>query len=117
MKISLRRAAAVCALAMPLALGTSGIAMADAYDAFDATAGPHGAVADVVHAGTGYGHGGYHGAFFEDHSVAGPDGASSEWTFATVGDDGEVTYVTVLDTAGPDGASSSFEASAGSHGW
>ena len=121
--ISFRRVAAACALAMPLALGTTGIAMADTYQAVDATAGPHGATSDVVHAATGhshghgYGHGGYHGAFFDLHSVAGPDGASSEWTYATFDENGDVTYVSVVDTAGPEGATSTFEGSAASHGW
>ena len=119
--ISFRRVAAACALAMPLALGTTGIAMADTYQAVDATAGPHGATSDVVHAATGhgwgYGHGGYHGAFYELHSIAGPDGASSEWTYATFDEDGDVTYVTVVDTAGPDGATSTFEHATGSQGW
>jgi hypothetical protein len=122
--ISFRRVAAACALAMPLALGTTGIAMADAYQAVDATAGPHGATSDVVHAATddgygygGYGHGGYHGAFYELHSIAGPEGATSEWTYATVDEDGEVTYISVVDTAGPDGATSSIEGAFGSSGW
>ncbi|HEX6347641.1 hypothetical protein [Umezawaea sp.] len=121
MKISLRRVVAACALAAPLALGTSGVALADAYEAYDASAGPDGASLDIVEA-AGHHHdyyGGFPGAggaLVEFHSVAGPDGVSSEWLYATVGEDGEVTYVQGQDTAGPDGATSTGVAAAGSDG-
>jgi hypothetical protein len=115
--ISLRRVAAACAVAMPLALGTTGIATADAYEAVDATAGPYGVSSDVLEAVGGYGYDGHHSSFVEIHSTAGPDGAGSEWTYATIGEDGEVTYVSGWDTAGPDGATSTFVEFADSHGW
>ncbi len=118
--VSLRRVVAACALAMPLALGTSGLALADTYEAYEASAGPDGASLDVFEASTGHHHGGFHhhdeATFAEYHSTAGPDGASVEWLYLVVDEDGEFTYVEGADTAGPEGASSTIMAATGLHG-
>jgi hypothetical protein len=92
---TIRRAIVAGALALPLTLGTAGIAFADiGYPDGNGTA-------DL--------------SFEETLSWAGPDGAGSDSTYANADGDGDATFEQDSATAGPDGATSdSVSASTGS---
>ncbi|EWC61271.1 hypothetical protein UO65_3422 [Actinokineospora spheciospongiae] len=113
--LSLRRMFVAGAIAIPLALGGAGTALADDYEAQESTAGPWGASSTYVAADTdndyGHHHHGYRyndndSTFVETNSVAGPGGAMSEYVVAVADDDGGVAYFRGQDVAGDQGASS-----------
>jgi len=114
--LSLRRMFVAGAIAVPLALGGAGTALADDYQAQESTAGPWGASTTQVAASTDNDHFGHHhgyrydddndSAFVETHSAAGPEGAMSEYVVAVADEDGGVAYFRGLDVAGDQGASS-----------
>jgi hypothetical protein len=83
---TIRRAMIAGALALPLTLGTAGIASADTGVTFE-----------------------------ESTSWAGSDGAGIDSTYSIAGSDGNTTFEQNSATAGPDGASSS-SVNAGTYG-
>ncbi|MCG8919229.1 hypothetical protein L6E12_25950 [Actinokineospora sp. PR83] len=117
--LSLRRMFVAGAIAVPLALGGAGTALADDYQAQESVAGPWGASTTQVAASTDndhFGHHHHHGyrhddddngsAFVGTHSAAGPEGAVSEYVIAVADEDGDVAYFRGEDVAGNGGASS-----------
>jgi hypothetical protein len=108
--LSLRRMFVVGAIAVPLAFGGAGTALADGFYGYDADAGPYGASEDYVLASAHsdhHHHWGFDAVYAEEHSTAGPEGAAVEWVFAVVNENGDVVYHWGLDTAGEQGVSSS----------
>lgn len=113
---TVRRAIVAGALALPLTLGTAGIASADtAYDADHSYAGVEGAgsyevnsfAGDHESGDNGDDTDGYGGAYFEESwSHAGPDHAVLEFTGSGANEYG-TTYMHERYTAGEDGAWSS----------
>jgi hypothetical protein len=109
--LSLRRVIVASAIALPLTMGSAGVALADGYHGHDATAGPDGVSDSHTSAVTGgyHGHHGhFHGgaAFAEVNSTTGPEGPSTEWIFAVASEDGGVVYYAGRETAGAQGVSS-----------
>lgn len=110
---TVRRAMVASALALPLTLGTAGIASADSgYGENESYAGAEGAgTSNVQSYAGGHGHHGHgydsFGAYFaESSSHAGPEGAIVEFTGASANAYG-TSYGNVTYAAGEDGAWSS----------
>jgi hypothetical protein len=108
---TIKRAVVASALALPLTLGTAGIASADTdYNENGSFAGSDGAgsysvsaQADGNHEG---GNGGDGTSFEESSNFAGPDGAFSEYTRANADGDGGASFEQGSSSATADGASS-----------
>jgi hypothetical protein len=121
---TIKRALVAGALALPLTLGTAGIASADTmYDENGSFAGPEGAGQfsvssqasdgeEVENGENGGGEGGV--SFDESSSFAGPDGAFSEFVRSFADGEGGTAFERGMSSATEDGASSNnVEASAG----
>jgi hypothetical protein len=89
---TIRRAMVAGALALPLTLGTAGIASADtSYNENSSFAGPDGASTYSVSSWAGTGDNGYYGggaSFEESESSASADGAYSHDVSTSTGDNG-----------------------------
>lgn len=109
---SIRRAMVASALALPLTLGTTGVASADDFTQENSHAGPNGAASHSVQAGTDTDGG---SSYQESNTSAGPDGANSSGTSANADADGSTSFEHHQNSAGPDGVSSS-ETSASTDG-
>jgi hypothetical protein len=110
---TIKRALVAGALALPLTLGTAGIASADtSYDENGSFAGPDGAGQYSVSSQAGNGEDGENGdggdgvAFEESSSFAGPDGAWSEFVRSFADGDGGTFFERGSSSATEDGASS-----------
>jgi hypothetical protein len=119
---TIKRTVVVNALALPLTLGTAGIASADTgYNETGTFAGADGAGSYSVSAqADGNSEGGTRGggtSFEESSSFAGPDGAFNEYTRARAHGDGGTSFEQDSSSANADGASSNnVSSSAGAHG-
>lgn len=105
---TIRRTMIAGALALPLMLGTAGLASADSYNETHVNVGPEGVSSHNTNASTGSaGQGSGSGTSFEkSHEGAGPDGATSGSVNAQTDGQGNASYQEDNAHAGPNGAGS-----------